>query len=84
MRRRRADTPVEPFRERQVAWEGQGVTNRPAEIWEPLLAIADAAGGHWPGTACRHFVLNAGPQITSTGVRSSPISGIFSLRLVRT
>ncbi|MCC9155662.1 DUF3631 domain-containing protein [Streptomyces parvulus] len=25
-----------------------GVTDRPADVWEPLLAIADAAGGHWP------------------------------------
>ncbi|MGH3753111.1 MAG: DUF3631 domain-containing protein [Pseudonocardiaceae bacterium] len=50
----------------------RGVTDRPAEIWEPLLAIADTAGGHWPHTArnaCRHFVLDAGPQITSRGVR---------------
>ena len=49
-----------------------GVTDRPAEIWEPLLAIADTAGGHWPDTArnaCRHFVLTTGPQITSLGVR---------------
>ncbi|MGH3782966.1 MAG: DUF3631 domain-containing protein [Pseudonocardiaceae bacterium] len=98
MRRRRADEPVEPFRERQVAREAQplreelaawidtlgtrlgdaqpampeGVTDRPAEIWESLLAIADTAGGHWPDTArnaCRHFVLDAGPQITSRGVR---------------
>ena len=28
-----------------------GVTDRPADCWEPLLAIADAAGGHWPTTA---------------------------------
>jgi hypothetical protein len=98
MRRRRADEPVEPFRERQVAREAQpirqelaawidttrarlgeampqmpeGVTDRPAEIWEPLLALADTAGGHWPETArdaCRHFVLNTGPQLTSLGVR---------------
>jgi len=98
MRRRRADEPVEPFRERQVAREAQpiraelaawidsvrtrlgeampampeGVTDRPAEIWEPLLAIADTAGGHWPGTArnaCRHFVLDTGAQLTSPGVR---------------
>ncbi|MGH3550838.1 MAG: DUF3631 domain-containing protein [Pseudonocardiaceae bacterium] len=98
MHRRRADEPVEPFRERQVAREAQplreqlaawvdsagaqlgdaqpnmpeGVTDRPAEIWEPLLAIADTAGGHWPDTArnaCRHFVLDTGPSITSLGVR---------------
>ncbi|MGH3701520.1 MAG: DUF3631 domain-containing protein, partial [Pseudonocardiaceae bacterium] len=50
----------------------EGVTDRPAEIWEPLLAIADTAGGHWPTTArnaCRHFVLDTGAHITSLGVR---------------
>jgi hypothetical protein len=50
----------------------EGVTDRPAEIWEPLLALADTAGGHWPDTArnaCRHFVLDTGPQPTSLGVR---------------
>ncbi|MGH3820911.1 MAG: DUF3631 domain-containing protein [Pseudonocardiaceae bacterium] len=50
----------------------EGVTDRPAEIWEPLLAIADTAGGHWPDTArnaCRHFVLDTGAHITSLGVR---------------
>jgi hypothetical protein len=25
-----------------------GITDRPADVWEPLLAIADAAGGAWP------------------------------------
>jgi hypothetical protein len=29
----------------------EGVEDRDADIWEPLLAIADAAGGHWPATA---------------------------------
>jgi hypothetical protein len=49
-----------------------GVRDRAAEIWRPLLAIADAAGGHWPETArraCRHFVIEAGPRDVSTGVR---------------
>jgi hypothetical protein len=26
----------------------EGVTDRPADVWEPLLAVADAAGGDWP------------------------------------
>ncbi|MGW3266775.1 DUF3631 domain-containing protein [Streptomyces sp. NPDC001056] len=26
----------------------EGVVDRPADVWEPLLAVADAAGGHWP------------------------------------
>jgi hypothetical protein len=29
----------------------EGVTDRPADVWEPLLAVADAAGGHWPARA---------------------------------
>ncbi|MFE9426229.1 DUF3631 domain-containing protein [Kitasatospora sp. NPDC006697] len=29
----------------------EGVTDRPADVWEPLLAVADAAGGHWPTRA---------------------------------
>ncbi|WP_405934493.1 DUF3631 domain-containing protein [Streptomyces longwoodensis] len=29
----------------------EGVTDRPADVWEPLLAVADAAGGDWPGRA---------------------------------
>ncbi|MER6036505.1 DUF3631 domain-containing protein [Streptomyces sp. NPDC001835] len=29
----------------------EGVTDRPADVWESLLAIADAAGGDWPRRA---------------------------------
>ncbi|MFD5564984.1 DUF3631 domain-containing protein [Kitasatospora griseola] len=29
----------------------EGVSDRPADVWEPLLAVADAAGGHWPARA---------------------------------
>ncbi|MFD5582235.1 DUF3631 domain-containing protein [Streptomyces sp. NPDC127063] len=29
----------------------EGVCDRPADVWEPLLAVADAAGGHWPERA---------------------------------
>ncbi|MGH3916358.1 MAG: DUF3631 domain-containing protein [Pseudonocardiaceae bacterium] len=50
----------------------EGITDRAAEIWEPLLAIADTAGDHWPTTvrnACRHFVLHPGARITSPGVQ---------------
>ncbi|MFH8787571.1 DUF3631 domain-containing protein [Streptomyces roseoverticillatus] len=28
-----------------------GVTDRPADVWEPLLAVADAVGGDWPRRA---------------------------------
>lgn len=29
----------------------EGIVDRPAEVWEPLLAVAEAAGGRWPGLA---------------------------------
>jgi hypothetical protein len=85
-RERQISQEAKPLREELAAWIDstsarlgdaqppmpEGVTDRSAEIWEPLLAIADTAGGHWPTTAriaCRHFVLDTGPQMTSTGVR---------------
>ncbi len=41
-----------------AAWPAlpQGIVDRPAECWEPLLAIADAAGGDWPARARRACV----------------------------
>jgi hypothetical protein len=85
-RERQVSQEAKPLREEITAWIDsvstrlgdaqppmpEGVTDRPAEIWEPLLAIADTAGGHWPTTArnaCRHFTLDTGPQITSIGIR---------------
>jgi hypothetical protein len=29
----------------------EGITDRPAEVWEPLIAVADAAQGDWPRRA---------------------------------
>lgn len=29
----------------------EGVSDRPADVWEPLLAVADAVGGDWPQRA---------------------------------
>ena len=80
------ETETRPIREGLAAWiestadristaeptMPDGVTDRSAEIWEPLLAIADEAGDHWPETArtaCVHFVHHNGPRYTSTGVR---------------
>jgi hypothetical protein len=51
----------------------EGVRDRPAEVWEALLAIADFAGGDWPERAreaCRYFVLDTEPdERLSLGVR---------------
>ena len=85
-RERVVQREAEPLREALSAWVGgigeqlgeaepampPGVVNRSREIWEPLLAIADAAGGHWPDTArtaCTHFVHEAEQAPVTTGVR---------------
>jgi len=57
------------------AWPAlpDGVQDRPAEIWEPLLAVADAAGGSWPDrarAACTELVLgNRTEPVLSPGER---------------
>ncbi|MFD4117076.1 DUF3631 domain-containing protein [Streptomyces niveus] len=45
-----ADTVREAI---EGAWPAlpEGVADRPADVWEPLLAVADAAGGAWPDRA---------------------------------
>lgn len=85
-RERDAEAEAKPLRDDLAAWMDalrptigdirpampDGVDDRPAEVWEALLAIADAAGGHWPNTAraaCAHFVLDSVQQAASPGVR---------------
>ena len=49
-----------------------GIVDRPAEVWEPLVALADAAGGHWPDlarTACVELCKVAQDRRASLGVR---------------
>ncbi|ORB84678.1 hypothetical protein B1987_13715 [Mycobacterium kansasii] len=75
-RERDAQVEVTPIREQLTVWAGaaedvlsaarppmpDGVTDRAAEIWEPLLAIADLAGGHWSAAAraaCTYFVVDS-------------------------
>jgi hypothetical protein len=84
-RQRAAERDARPIREALAAWMAsvadqvadaiprlpEGVVDRSAEIWEPLVAIADAAGGEWPDRArqaCAHFVLKSGQPVTN-GVR---------------
>lgn len=47
------------------------VTDRPADVWEPLIAIADAAGGIWPERARTAAVniLAAASSATSIGIQ---------------
>ncbi len=49
-----------------------GVEDRNAEVWEPLLAVADAAGGHWPESAraaCLELLKVAADREVSLGIR---------------
>ncbi len=49
-----------------------GIVDRPAEVWEPLLIVADMAGGEWPRLArdaCSALCLVAEDRRASLGVR---------------
>jgi hypothetical protein len=49
-----------------------GITDRPAECWEPLVATADAAGGEWPvlaRVACTALCSVAADRRASLGIR---------------
>jgi len=49
-----------------------GVEDRAAEVWEALLAVADAAGGDWPKlarVACVHLIDAAKDRRVSLGIR---------------
>lgn len=65
LRRRDLDAQLRPIRRRLARWaqdaqpELKGLDpvmppaldDRATDNWEPLIAIADVAGGHWPGVA---------------------------------
>ena len=85
-RERDAEQESKPVRDQLAAWMRKqrghleharpkmpdGVDDRPAEVWEALLAIADAAGGDWPDkarAACEHFVLKSSTGSQSFGVK---------------
>jgi hypothetical protein len=49
-----------------------GIEDRDADIWEPILAIADAAGGAWPATAraaAVQIVTDAQKKPATLGIR---------------
>src|SRR5438552_137424 len=50
----------------------QGLTNRAADIWEPLLALADLAGGQWPELA-----REAATGLTARAQEYSPIGSLL-------
>ena len=49
-----------------------GIVDRAAEVWEPLVAVADAAGGQWPErarAAANALVAESQEEIASDGER---------------
>jgi len=49
-----------------------GIVDRPEEVWEPLIAVADAAGGDWPARAreaCIELCKVAEDRQASLGIR---------------
>jgi hypothetical protein len=83
--RRRSIPPLHALRERLAGWVASvadalaqaepalPVEDRAADVWEPLVAIADAAGGHWPELARRACAsltaATADPDEASAGER---------------
>ena len=74
------------LRDRLAAWAGNngekvadhipemplGIVDRSAEVWEPLLTVADFAGGEWPKMArgsCEYLCSEAVERRDSLGVR---------------
>jgi hypothetical protein len=52
--------------------------DRAADVWEPLLAIADMAGDDWPGRA-----REAALELSGAGVRDDDSLGILLLKDIR-
>jgi hypothetical protein len=91
-RRRRAAKVGEELREALAGWmqahaeeladaEPQmppGLVDRPADVWEALIAVADAAGGSWPASSRA-----AALELNAARVEADPSLGIALLRDLR-
>jgi len=51
----------------------EGLNDRAADIWEPLLALADLAGGDWPQLARQ-----AAMSLNATAQESNPIASLLA------
>jgi hypothetical protein len=92
-RRRRAVPELHALRDRLHEWvqtqvdeltdaePDLPVEDRAADVWEPLVAIADAAGGDWPDRArkaCAILCEAAGPDEHTAGERLlADLKGVF-------
>lgn len=91
-RRRDVEAEAEALRERLGAWAEcvfhqlagarpvfpDGVADRDADVWEALLAIADAAGGDWPNRA-----RDAAAAMVAASKNTTPSLGVRLLGDVR-
>jgi hypothetical protein len=83
-RRRRSIPPLRALRDRLHEWVGGHVDelghaepdlpaeDRVADVWEPLAAIADIAGGTWPDRArkaCQVLAADSDPDADTAGER---------------
>jgi hypothetical protein len=57
----------------------QGIEDRDADVWEPLLAVADSAGGDWPARARRCAV-----ALVAASKEGAPSLGIRLLADLKT
>jgi hypothetical protein len=66
-----------------TAWPDlpEGIEGRAAEVWEPLIAIADLAGGEWPELA-RSAAVEMTLNVASEQVQSPGIRLLSDLRLI--
>jgi len=56
----------------------ESLSDRATDIWEPLLALADLAGGHWPDTARKAAV-----SLSVSAQQSNPIGSLmFDIHLL--
>jgi len=56
-----------------------GITDRPADVWEPLIALADVAGGNWPARARAAAV-----ELNDARRKADPSLGVRLLADIRT
>lgn len=93
--RERRDAPVlHEIRDRIASWVGSQLENltvaaptmpvedRAADVWEPLIAVADAAGGAWPGRARRACLALSGEAEADDTERSNSLQLLGDLRHV--
>jgi len=91
-RHRRNGPEGESLREQLAAWADtvresligtwpempEGIADRDEDVWEALLAVADAAGGQWPERARRSAV-----ALVAASRNRSPSLGVLLLRDLR-